>query len=127
MEKILLENSWIKFDSDHIDPIFEDNRIFSFVICVRRYINYIIKYRSTERIVYLYPEKENVYLLYNKGLWLIRNVSNYRLDVKVDIDLEKEIVKLNRKEINDFKYLSYLINKYRLLNKREMSINIVLS
>ena len=103
MEKTLLYNNWLKFDSSNIDDAFKNKKFLLFIVTTRICINYLVGYDNIN--------PKSMYIIYIDHLWLVENVNNLNYDFNANIN---KISILSTKKIDTEKYLNYLLKKFKL-------------
>jgi hypothetical protein len=125
MEKTLLYNNWLKFDSSNIDDAFKNKKFLLFIVTTRICINYLVGYDNINpKSMYIYQLDTKLYIIYTDHLWLVENVNNLNYDFNANIN---KISILSTKKIDTEKYLNYLLKKFKLLNKRDIIIKNILN
>lgn len=125
MEKTLLYNNWLKFDSSNIDDAFKNKNFLLFIVTTRISINYLVGYDNINpKSMYIYQLDTKLYIIYTDHLWLVENVNNLNYDFNANIN---KISILSTKKIDTEKYLNYLLKKFKLLNKRDIIIKNILN
>jgi hypothetical protein len=125
MEKTLLYNNWLKFDSSNIDDTFKNKNFLLFIVTTRISINYLVGYNNINpKSMYIYQLDTKLYIIYTDHLWLVENVNNLNYDFNANIN---KISILSTKKIDTEKYLKYLLKKFNLLNKRDIIIKNILN